>query len=54
MLDLAREAFTEQLTPGSEFFEPTLDSRLIGKVVGASGKGIDSSQRVTLVARHKA
>ena len=54
MLGSPGEAFTEQFTPGGEFFEPALDSRLIGNVVSVSGKGIDGCQRITLVARNKA
>ena len=53
MMDFAGVAFPEHLTPDSEFLEPALNSRLIGKVVSVSSEGIDGGKRITLVAWNK-
>jgi len=53
MLDFAGVACTEHLTPFREFFEPALNSRLIGNVVSVSSEGIDGGKRITLVAWNK-
>jgi len=53
VMSFARVTHPEHLTPGSDFLQPALDSRLIGNVIRVSSKGINGGQRIPLFTRNQ-